>query len=98
MVEVIGPDLVSRNSCNEMFDDIETKKDESIFIDFAGVSSISRSFAHQYILRKHQSVKDITELNIQVDIKNMMSFVQREVAIKRNLHKSTNKDIPLVIH
>jgi hypothetical protein len=98
VLEVIGPDLASRNSCNEMFDNIEMKKGMKVFIDFAGVSSISRSFAHQYLLRKKRSVKVITELNIPEDIKNMMNFVQKESTRKVISHLPARKEILLTIH
>lgn len=72
----IGPRLGLRISCDRLFDRISSM-DADIVIDFAGVETISRSFAHQYLLRKKE-LKDrirITEVNMPDNIKRMFDVV-----------------------
>lgn len=44
-------------------------------MDFSEIKSISRSFAHQYLIRKRASKKKITEINIPSSVAKMFSIV-----------------------
>ena len=47
-----------------------------VTIDFAGVKTITRSFAHEYLLRKKASNKLVEERNVPSDVQRMMEVVQ----------------------
>lgn len=73
----VGPDLATRNGCDKLFDSLECSPDMNIILDFSEVSSISRSFAHQYFLRKRSSKKSVSEVNVPAVVRKMMNFVQK---------------------
>jgi len=47
-------------------------------IDFSGIKSITRSFAHQYTVNKIKSDKQIIECEIPLKIKPMFELVERQ--------------------
>ena len=71
----IAVDLALRNSADKFFDSLDLLEQDKIIIDFKCVKSISRSFAHQYYLRKNMSKKTIREVNVPVDVKKMLKIV-----------------------
>lgn len=75
--EEISPDLMLRGVADAFFDKLESIKADSLVLDFAGVESISRSFAHQYILRKRTSTKTINEINVPENVSKMLALVRR---------------------
>ena len=75
IAEQISTDLALRNSADRFFDFIDSIKQDNIIIDFKKVEFISRSFAHQYYLRKKSSKKIINEINMSLNIKKMFKIV-----------------------
>ncbi|MGC8656267.1 MAG: hypothetical protein ACP5RS_02730 [Thermoplasmata archaeon] len=75
--EVIGPDLATRKGCDNLFDMIEKSQEKNFVIDFSGVISISRSFAHQYTKRKQLSSKTISEVEVSDMVRKMMDLVKQ---------------------
>ena len=73
----ISVDLSLRHSANTFFDYIESLEDKELIIDFKGIKSISRSFAHQYMLRKQESDKIIKETNVLEDVQKMFSVIKQ---------------------
>lgn len=73
--EAVSEDLALRDSANRFFDEIEGYPEAAIAIDFRGIRSISRSFAHQYMTRKHQSTKSISEANVPQNVNSMFRVV-----------------------
>ena len=74
--EHISVDLALRNSAAAFFEYLDTLPEQEIIINFVGVKSISRSFAHEYITRKNQSKKTIIETNISENVKKMFQVVE----------------------
>jgi hypothetical protein len=70
-----SPDLAFRDSALEFFKKLENMREKEIQIDFSNIQSISRSFAHEYIVRKTQSTKDITEINLPDNVEKMFRVV-----------------------
>ena len=64
MVKVVGPDLATRNVCDNLFKLLEQSPKERITMNFSDVSSISRSFAHEYITKRKLTTKIISETNV----------------------------------
>ena len=64
MVKVVGPDLATRNDGDNLFILLEQSPKERITMNFSGVSSISRSFAHEYITKRKLTTKIISETSV----------------------------------
>lgn len=74
---VLSSDLALRNNANYLFEKIESEHEPKIIVDFSNVRSISRSFADQYVRRKKESKKMITEMNVPVNIAKMFDVVNK---------------------
>ncbi len=46
-----------------------------VIIDFEGVKTITRSFAHEYLQRKKASKKPVEERNVPSNVQRMMETV-----------------------
>ena len=79
VAEALAPNLMLRGIANRFFDQLENSKKQEIIVDFRNVRSISRSFAHQYILRKQRSSKEICEVNVGNEIDRMFKIVERQI-------------------
>jgi hypothetical protein len=77
LAAAIYEDLALRDSASRLFDQIEEAPETHFSLDFAGVRSMSRSFADEYIARRAKSKKTITECNIPGSVALMMEAVSR---------------------
>jgi len=75
IARVISKNLLFRDSANELFDSINNSEAPEIVIDFNSVQSITRSFAHQYLINKEKSKKNIINVNIPPTIKTMFELI-----------------------
>ena len=91
VAETMSPNLALRNMADSFFDSLEKKEFNHLQLDFTGIKSISRSFAHQYILRKKNCSKTITEMNVPDNVSKMMGLVTRSSA--SNKHRSLISDL-----
>lgn len=91
--EVVGPDLATRNGCDNLFRKLEQISETEISLDFSGVSSIGRSFAHQYIINKSSSIKTIREVNIPSSVEQMLEFVKRNLLKKKPVENNNIKRV-----
>ena len=73
---VISHDLALRASAAEFFDDLNRMPNEEIIIDFTGIRSITRSFAHEYIARKLQCKKTIVDRDVPENVRKMFEAVK----------------------
>lgn len=73
---ILSVDLALRDSANQFFDYVDSLPENQITIDFTGIISISRSFAHQYVTRRFNSNKTISEVNIPLNISKMFKVVE----------------------
>jgi len=76
--EEVSNDLALRDIADALFEDIESLPESEVVIDFSGVTTITRSFAHQYSLRKKSSKKDISEVNMPTNIRKMFDIVENK--------------------
>lgn len=84
--DMISIDLALRDTADSFFDELERMKID-VEVDFLDVRSISRSFAHQYTIRKKRSARRITELNMSQNVMKMFDIVNKSG------HKSNILDI-----
>jgi hypothetical protein len=75
--ELLSDNLALRQNANDLFDYVESLSEGDILFDFTGVTSMSRSFAHQYLLRKKTCKKEITELGKAFDVKKMFDIAEK---------------------
>ena len=76
ITEKISADLALRNVADDFFDLIESLPSNNLTVDFVGVRSISRSFAHQYTARKKITSKLINEINMPDNVVKMLEIVR----------------------
>ncbi len=75
--EAISPNLMLRAVADAFFDQIERSAEKTLTLDFSGVRSASRSFAHQYAIRKKASRKRLLEANMNPDVERMIALASR---------------------
>ena len=74
--DIISKDLALRDTAQSFFQSLEKNHEREITVDFSEISSISRSFAHEYTLQKEKSSKKIIETNMPENIKKMFDIVK----------------------
>ncbi len=74
--KLFSKDLVLRDSADKLFDIIEKSPEKRIKIDFSEVSSMTMSFAHEYLISKEKTQKEIVESNISINIKKLFEVVK----------------------
>jgi len=70
--------LAFRESADDLFSYISSLEESDVIIDFSGVESITRSFAHQYLKNKDMSKKRIIERNIPSNVIQMFELVKKQ--------------------
>jgi hypothetical protein len=85
-------DLALRANADQFFDRIEQSSANCVTLDFTGVHSISRSFAHQYALRKQRTDKVIRETHLESDVEKMIRLVEHQT------HSSSFLRLPPMKH
>ncbi len=78
---VLSQDLALRNNADYLFDMIEQEPAQLITLDFSEIRSISRSFAHQYLIRKNKlsSKKNVSEVNVPEGVQRMFDMVSKTI-------------------
>lgn len=71
IISVVSQDLALRDTASGFVDQLERRPELDVIVDFSGVRSISRSFAHEYQVRKERSTKAITEINVPINVRKM---------------------------
>jgi anti-anti-sigma regulatory factor len=74
--EAIGSNLFLRAHADELFDYIDSRRNTPFIIDFNGIQSISRSFAHEFLYRFDESKNVITLTNEPENVKKIFNIVR----------------------
>jgi len=74
--EVVSRDLALREEARRFFELVDSRPEDKVVVDFEGVRSISRSFAHKCTVRKTFSNKNIREINLPLNISKMQEIVK----------------------
>ena len=80
----LGPMLVLREAAVTFFARLDASRSSSIIIDFSGTRFMSRSFAHEYLVRRSASRKHIQERNEPEEVRRMIALVERQVRDARS--------------
>lgn len=70
----IGADLGSRQKIEKLFKNIEPHV-SMVIMNFEGVEFMGRSFAQEYLNRKHLASFEVVEKNIPEDIQKMFEII-----------------------
>lgn len=70
----IATNLVTRNAADELIDFVKAMPSKKVTLDFKNVEFASRSFAHEYSLKKKKSNKIFIEKNMVVAVKKMFKL------------------------
>lgn|SRR3989344_2730968 len=81
-LSALSKTLALRNNADKLFDAIEKMKEKEIVVDFKGITMMSRSFAHQYLLRKSKIKKQVREVFISTDVQKMFTLVEHPKKVK----------------
>lgn len=76
--KAISPDLALRNSAKKFFKRINRLAYDTIIVDFTRVTSITRSFADEYLNQKKKSKKTILDANIPETVLKMFKVVEKK--------------------
>ena len=72
----ISEDLSLRNMVSNIFKATEFQSMDTVVIDFTGIKSISRSFAHEYKQYKAKQKCKVSEINMPPNISKMFKIVE----------------------
>lgn len=64
--------LVTKISCDHLFDKINRLNENNIKLDFLLVYYISKEFMEEYKINKNKCNKNITEINLPLNFKDFM--------------------------
>ena len=70
----IGADLGSRQKIEKLFKNIEPHV-SMVIMNFEGIEFIGRSFAQEYLNRKHLASFEVVEKNMPEDIQKMFEII-----------------------
>ncbi|MEM2857249.1 MAG: hypothetical protein QW416_09130 [Candidatus Nitrosocaldaceae archaeon] len=82
--------LSIRANCDKLFDYIESLPEEHVIVDFSGFDMASRSFIHQYLLRKADisKKKRIEEINLSPTLEGLFRIVKKQIEEPRIVSSS----------
>ena len=70
----IGTDLGSRQKIEKLFKDFDENVSK-VIMNFEGVEFMGRSFAQEYLNRKHIATFEVVEKNMPKDIEKMFEII-----------------------
>lgn len=71
----MSEDLALRHAAARLFERVDGMSASKVIMDFEGVKTITRSFAHEYLQRKKASKKHVEEMNVPPDVQRMLEIV-----------------------
>jgi len=96
VASMLSANLALRGTAAKLVLYIEGLPNSDVIVDFNGVRTITRSFAHEYCARKRDIRKQIRETNVSPDVARMFEVV-KEAHSKRASHSRINFDgIPVI--
>ena len=70
----IGPDLGSRQKIEKLFENIDADVTK-VIMNFEDVEFMGRSFAQEYLNRKHIASFEVVEKNMPEDVEKMFEII-----------------------
>ena len=63
-------------TAKKLFQEINNEKE--VILNFQNIEFMSRSFAQEYVFQKHNTRCNITEINMDASIKQLLEIVQED--------------------
>ena len=76
--DFVSADLAVRELADLFFSRLEMLPDDQISVSFSDIRSITRSFAHQFIMRKKFSKKRIDVVNLPLHVQKMFKLIEED--------------------
>ncbi|MFH1722498.1 MAG: hypothetical protein ABH950_07850 [Candidatus Altiarchaeota archaeon] len=76
--------LAYRQNADKLFEEIASVPSREVTLDFRDVITMSRSFAHQYLYQKRKTGKEICEVNISKNLKQMFDIAS-DSKVRQNI-------------
>ncbi len=87
---VLSQHLALRDNADYLFGIIEREPSQVVTVDFSGIRSISRSFAHQYLIRKKKvSSKKVHEANVPESVQKLFDIIN-ETSVRDSSSRSSS--------
>lgn len=96
LAEHISENLAFRHSADDLFNYINNLEESNLIIDFSEVKFVSSSFAHQYLINKKATQKDVTEINKTFNIIQMFEVVERRNSKLRETNNEHYKVLKVI--
>lgn len=80
----LGSTVMLRDSIDSLFDQLEAGHGRRVIFDFTEVEFMSRSSAHEYLIRKSRSRLSVSETGMGPEVAQMLDLVQRQIDRSRN--------------
>ena len=93
--EEVASDLALRNTAQSLFDKVSKIEETNIEIDFSNINSISRSFAHEYIIQRQKSSKQVSESNVPENVEKMFQIVKNSSTKEKLLNVDSSQVVSL---
>ncbi len=93
--ERVADNLATRRAADELFDFIQARPGKAVILNFRRVEFMSRSFAHEYLLKKKETRKRIVEKNMVSSVKRMFTFVKKEKDERKSSYSSSFRSFSL---
>ena len=90
----ISADLTLRTMALDIFNSDEFHKD--VVIDFAGVKSMSRAFAQEFLTHKQKLGYKVVAINLPMDIKKMFEVVENPKTKSELIKDSVPREIDII--
>lgn len=74
--DMASENLSLRNMAVNVFNAREFQGNGKVLVDFTGIVSISRSFAHEYLVNKEKQSCEVVDVNVPPNIGRMFEVVK----------------------
>ena len=79
IAQEINSSLELNSYATDFIDKINQVNESDFIIDFKDVTFVSRTFAQAYYASKKRSPKNITEINLSSDVKQLMAMIEKQI-------------------
>jgi len=93
---MLTPNLALKETAARFVLYVEGLPNPEIILDFSEVTTITRSFAHEYCTRKRDLRKRIIETNVSPDVAKMFAVIQDARAKRASRTRIDFEGIPVV--
>ncbi|MDE1837958.1 MAG: hypothetical protein KGJ23_15255 [Euryarchaeota archaeon] len=97
VADAVGPMLVLRETAASFFSKVNSTPSPTVVVDFSGTTFMSRSFAHEYLVRKAASRKSVHQRNVPEEARRMLALVREQRRVARSDRPPAKDRLPLAV-